>query len=214
MPPPIDITGRRFGRLTALHFVGSRLVGTQRKRVWRLRCDCGQEVDLVYSALLSGQTRSCGCLLRETITKHGGYKTKLYAVWHAMLMRCTSATDPSWPHYGGRGIAVCARWQDFALFREDMGPRPPGGTLERCDVDGPYSPDNCRWASPVEQANNRRNNRWLTIAGETLTLAQWARRAGITQGRLNYRLSHGWQPETAIAMQSDRSASNVMTKAK
>lgn len=149
-------------------------------------------------------TRSCGCLLRETITKHGGYKSPVYSVWHAMVTRCRSPNDPSWPDYGGRGIRVCDRWLDHGAFLADMGQRPPGHTLERIDVNGHYEPGNCRWATPMEQANNRRNNRLITYEGQTHTVAEWARRVGLTKGCLLHRLCVGWPIERALTQPADR----------
>jgi hypothetical protein len=207
-----DVTGARYGRLTAVRFVGSRRVGSQSKRFWLLRCDCGAEVERPYSAFASGTTSSCGCLLKQAITRHGGYMTPEYNVWHAMLERCRNPRNPAWDDYGGRGIAVCGRWQHFEAFRSDMGVRPPGGTLERIDVDGNYEPGNCRWASAQEQANNRRNNRVIAHAGAKRTLAEWARFAGISTSCLRHRLSSGWPMDAALAHSADRSASNVRTK--
>ncbi len=205
MPTARDVTGHRFGRLTAVRFLGNRRVGSQSKRFWLMRCDCGAERELAYSAFASGATASCGCLLRETITKHGASGTQTYRVWHAMIQRCRNPQDPSWADYGGRGITVCDRWRDYAVFMGDMGPRPRGATLEREDVDGGYSPENCRWATPREQANNRRTNRLVTYQGATRTLADWARAVGLRKGCLQQRIAAGWPVERALTQPADRS---------
>ena len=115
-----------------------------------------------------------------------------------MRQRCENPGSTQWPHYGGRGITVCARWQDFANFFADMGERPANCTLDRIDNDGPYSPENCRWATQKEQTNNRRRNRMITFGGETKTLQQWAERTGINHSTILMRFKLGWPVERAL----------------
>lgn len=178
----IDISGCRFGRLTAV----------DRSKTpyspWRCQCDCGNEVVVDIRALRSGNTKSCGCWQRQsasqTNTTHGRVNTATYHSWTNMLQRCTNPNNPWFPDYGGRGIMVCAQWRKFENFLADMGERPPGRTLEREDNNGNYEANNCRWASSLEQGRNKRNSRWVTYRGETLILAEWARRFNIDASTL------------------------------
>jgi hypothetical protein len=202
MRKPLDLTGRRFGHLLVQSFAGTRKVGSQSKRFWNCLCICGGTTEVSAGHLTQGNTTSCGC--RAGQWKHGEANTPVYRVWHSMLQRCRNQADPSFKNYGGRGISVCERWTSFISFCADMGPRPEGATLERDDVNGNYEPGNCRWATPIEQANNRRNNRPLTLNGETKTLAQWARYAGLTKQALRHRLESGWPLEEALRKGNSR----------
>lgn len=128
--------------------------------------------------------------------KHGhsrkGKPTPEYRTWTAMVARCHNERAPNYHKYGGRGIMVCERWRaSFAAFLADMGPRPPGTSIDRVNGNGGYGPDNCRWATPSQQNSNRRSARMLTINGATETLTEWARRAGISDTAMLYRVRRG-----------------------
>lgn len=120
-------------------------------------------------------------------------RTDAKAIWYSIISRCHRVKDRGYARYGGRGIEVCQRWRDsYDAFVEDMGPRPsPEHTLDRIDNDGGYNPLNCRWANYTEQANNKRNSFFLTHAGETLTVSQWAVRLGVTKSAILNRLKRG-----------------------
>jgi hypothetical protein len=124
--------------------------------------------------------------------------TPTWVKWRGMRARCLNPRTPGYAHYGGRGITVCERWDDFAAFRTDMGDSPPGMTLDRIDTNGNYEPGNCRWATPTTQTRNRRSTRMLTHRGETRPFAEWAEMHGIRQDTLDMRLRRGWDVERAL----------------
>lgn len=118
--------------------------------------------------------------------------------WQQMIARCYDPENYKYPSYGGRGIRVCDRWICFKLFAKDVGQRPDGMTLNRIDNDGPYSPENCEWATYYEQNQNRRDNNRVTFNGETHCVTEWARRLGVTREALRNRLSRGWSIDDAM----------------
>ncbi len=132
-------------------------------------------------------------------TIHGFCGTRVYRAWHEMHRRCEDETRPGFQNYGGRGITVCDRWDTFENFYADMGEPPEGTSIDRIDNDLGYSPDNCRWATKKEQNRNQRTNRLLTFQGETLPLAAWAERVGLTAGMIYLRLKKGWSVERALS---------------
>lgn len=213
----IDLTGQKFGRLTVIERTKNDPARAPR---WVCRCDCGNEKIVFGGHLRDGNVQSCGCLRREVVgarsaeiarrighdnTTHGMSKTRLYNIWHSMKSRCLNEKDGAYFRYGGRGITVCEEWlkfepfRDWALstgYREDL-------TIDRKDNDGPYSPDNCRWATAKEQANNRRyydQRKWVTCNGETKTLEEWAKIYNIDRATIQRRLKKGYSIEEAITM--------------
>lgn len=124
-----------------------------------------------------------------------------YRMWRGMHNRCYNSNVKCYKHYGGRGIVVDPRWhgkEGFFNFIADMGPKPEGASLDRIDNNGPYSPENCKWATQSEQANNKRNNRWITANGQTMTLAQWAKQLGCNPSNILYRIKSGMSEEQAV----------------
>jgi hypothetical protein len=197
----LDITGRRFGKLTAIYELPRE--GGRGPRRWMCRCDCGRERSARPTYLHSGTIRSCGCLLRETLLRrnqtHGKSGTPEYRAWCGMRERCRNPRLPAYRDYGGRGITVCPRWESFEAFLADMGPRPsPRHTLERINNDGPYAPRNCRWATRGEQCRNYRRNHHIEHQGRDMLLMAWAEEKGLRLHTLIVRLRRGWSVEQAL----------------
>ena len=122
----------------------------------------------------------------------------VYWTWAGMWQRCTNPKGPSYKNYGGRGIRVCQRWKSFQVFLADMGPRPPGMSLDRINNDGNYEPSNCRWTTQREQVRNRRFAKKITHDGETLHVSEWEARLGLAQGAIWHRLKRGWTVSRAL----------------
>ena len=182
--------GSVFGSLTVLDTPEEL---SARRRVL-CRCVCGSPVEVYETNLHSKRGWACACSSREALraanTTHGLNGSAEHRVWSGMKNRCENPRNRSFPGYGGRGITVCERWQDFANFLVDMGERPsPRHTIERKDNERGYEPGNCCWATPERQANNKRNNRVIEHAGRAMTMAAWAREIGLSADALERRLN-------------------------
>lgn len=201
-----NLTGQRYGRYTVISYAGKP---NGKHTMWQCRCDCGIVKLVDSSALSRGKVVSCGCYNQEKriqrTTVHGMSHTLTYSSWWNMINRCTRPHHRKYKFYGGRGIQVCDRWLNFENFFLDMGSRPSKAhTIDRIDPDGHYEPSNCRWASKLEQASNMRSNRRITFQGETLSMAEWARRMGLTYGTLEKRMRLKWSVADALTAPVDK----------
>ena len=202
MPKLIELTGLKFGRWTVLEFAGQ---DSMRKTYWMCRCDCGAVRKVGSRHLRGGNSRSCGCLTVDTgrqRIKHGhhrtGRQTPEYNTWCNMKRRCHDPKNHRYADWGGRGIVVCDKWKnDFAAFLADMGPKPPNGSLDRIDNDGPYAPENCRWTNAFEQRRNRRVDA-IAHKGKSMTVGEWARELGMWPSTIHRRLDAGWSVHRAL----------------
>lgn len=195
-----DLTGQTFGKLTVIERAGSDKHGNA---LWKCQCDCSEKniITVVSYDLINGHTKSCGCLKIERSTKHGQSQTRLHKIWTDMHTRCRNKNAPNYKRYGAENKTVCEEWKDFSNFykwskktgyKENL-------TIERINNDKGYSPDNCRWATKKEQANNRRTNHFLTYNGETHTITEWSEITGIKRYTLYYRINKlHWNAEKAL----------------
>lgn len=199
--PAKDLTGQKFGYLTAVARAGSS-DGVNRKALWLCRCECGTEVIRESQYLRTKhrtQPRSCGC--HHGNQTHSMSRTRPYRIWSNMRGRCLDEADKDWANYGGRGITVCDAWRDsFQRFWDDMQEGYDCAlTLGRVENDGPYSPGNCRWETPIQQSNNRRSNTVVATPLGTMTMSEAARAYGIKPVTLYARVGrYGWPLEKAL----------------
>lgn len=194
--------GLKFNRLTLLRLDVVR----NRRRYGLFLCDCGSQTVREVSSVVTLGVKSCGCLTKETAAAtgrlnatHGKSGSDEFMVWNKMLQRCSNPKATSYPHYGGRGIAVCERWRKFENFYADMGQRPSQKhSIERIDVNGNYEPANCKWATATEQARNTTKTVRIVVAGETKVLAQAVEESGINRTTVKSRMARGMTAEQAL----------------
>lgn len=200
MAKPKNYVGRRFGHLVVLRRTDTKVDGSYLREV---QCDCGKIFLDRMAHIQNGKNPSCGCIRKQKLiarnTSHGLSHLREYKLWKDMKGRCYRKNNKRYADYGGRGIQVCQEWRDdFMAFYRDMGECPDGLSLDRIDNDGDYCSENCRWATDLEQANNKRNNIILEFEGKALTITQWANELGIKRDTLAARYKIGWSVERML----------------
>lgn len=207
-----DLSGKRFNRLQVIARAENIAFANGRKRTaWVCRCDCGNECIVASISLKSGATASCGCLKAENNrakwTKHNKSRSRLYGVWCDMKKRCYNPMYKQYNDYGGRGILVCDEWlHDFSAFEKfalehgyDAEAKFGDCTIDRIDVNGNYSPENCRFVDMKTQNKNKRvTGHLLTYGKKTQNIAAWSRETGIHHVTICQRIMRGWTVEKAL----------------
>lgn len=207
MTPLKDLTGKRFGRLVAVRFDTIKNGVTR----WIFHCDCGTEKSIASNNVIIGTTQSCGCKRKDYFASmtnvkstHGccrnGSTIREYRIWNGLKQRCRNPKAREYKYYGAKGVKVCERWLSFENFISDMGICPDGLSIERINVNGDYEPSNCRWATPKEQANNRRNTPYLSLGDKTLPLMEWVAITGLTEDTIRQRKNKGWTDVAALTV--------------
>lgn len=198
----IDISGEKYGRLTAIKRLPKE---NDEKTKWLCKCDCGEVSEVNLSDLRAGKTKSCGCFRRELTSKmresHKKTDTRLYSIWSSMKTRCYNPKSESYPDYGGRGIKVCDKWkenfEEFYHWANKNGYR-EHLTLDRIENDENYCPENCRWATGLQQGRNKRNNIIIKINNSERLLLEWCEIFGIRYDIVYGRIRWGWNPIKAL----------------
>lgn len=200
---PIDLKGQVFTYLTVLDRDTDSGNGKKPIVKWLCQCKCGKIISVPGGQLRSSHTVSCGC--RKV--KHGfANKERLYQTWSNMRRRCNNPNNNRWEQYGGRGITICAEWDDYAAFRSWALSHGYNDALsiDRIDVDGNYCPANCRWVDSKTQANNVTRNRIIKYRGIKATMSEFAEQIGLSYSALQHRLDRGWSIDRIVSTQQRR----------
>lgn len=201
-----NLVGKRFERLKVIEKVKGKILKSGfEQQTYKCICDCGNETIVSYSALMTGNTKSCGCLFKEDLidrnTTHGMSSTKLYDVWKGMFQRCYNKYNKSYRYYGGKGIRICDEWKnDFQVFYEwaQLSGYKEGLEIDRIDGKGNYEPGNCKWSTRTEQMNNVSDNKIWEVNGVSHTQAEWSKLFDIDQDLVSGRLNAGWDLISAL----------------
>lgn len=200
----IDLKGKKYNRWTFIKHIGYGK--------WIAKCDCGTKKIVISKNITLGKSKSCGCYRSENHPRktHGMSETRLYSVWRNMINRCYLPCTDSYSIYGKRGIKVCTRWKNsFEKFYEDMGKTyKPELSIDRIDVNGNYSPKNCKWSNKYEQARNKRNSKLITFRNQTKTLSTWSEILGIKTSTIQTRIRAGWSIEDTLSKPINKSKRN------
>lgn len=194
-----DLTGQKFGRLTVVSYAGFKV-----RHCWLCECNCGNKIVTRGNSLKTGNTESCGCIGKERIIEcsrtHGMAHTAEYHIWLGIKKRCYNRNSQYYKDYGDRGIIVCDKWlESFLNFYEDMGERPSKlHSIERINNNGNYCSENCKWAIATEQANNKRNNRYITYQNRKMTVPQWSRELNVNPTSMYAKVYKGLSDDNII----------------
>lgn len=189
----IDLSGQQFGLWSVLDYAGASY--------WNCVCACGVARKVFGASLSKSKSLSCGCYAASQNTRHGLSRSKVYSVWEGMKFRCSNPSSTYWHRYGGRGIKVCDRWQNFENFYADVGDPPTTlHSLGRIDNEGNYTPENVRWETPEQQNHNKILNHKITINGVTKTLTQWAKENELKPSTVMSRVHYGWSDIDAVTL--------------
>ena len=194
--------GKKFGWLTVIEPINRENKNGNTQWYWRVKCKCGNEKIMLPYDLIKGKSMSCGCYAKsgaQVLRTHQESHTPLHNIWCGMNNRC----NPNHIHsrgYGKRGITVCDEWRDYTKFAEWARSHgyEEGLTIERIDVNGDYSPENCTWIPLGKQARNRRTTFWVEYQGRTMSLAEAAELSGLPYKQVHYRIKHGWSIDDAL----------------
>ena len=197
-----NLKGKRFGRLVVVSLNSI----DDGKAIWNCMCDCGKNIAVSRNSLISGNTKSCGCLHNEIIQKGTNYKhgltnTRIYKIWSGMKKRCNNPKDSNYKNYGAKNICVCNQWEnDFMNFYiwSIMNGYKDNLTIDRINNEGNYEPNNCRWVTQKEQTRNVRTNVKITIKGKTRLLTDWAKISGIDRRTISKRIQLGWKEDELL----------------
>ena len=197
----IDITGQKFGRLTAIEKTNKK---NSKGYLWYCKCDCGNICYTNSYRLRSGHTKSCGCITK----KHGFFGTRIYKIWDSMKQRCYNPKCDAYMNYGGRGITICDEWKNdfmsFCNWSMNNG-YSDNLTIDRIDVNGNYEPSNCRWADDIIQHNNTRKNPHFEYKGEIHTIPEWSRITGLNINTIKERIfKYHWSIEDSLTTPPDK----------
>lgn len=193
-----NFIGRKFGKLEVIKYVRTN---EKRKTIYMCKCDCGNYKEIKRNSLVTGHTKSCGCMERKGNLKHGQRKTKLYGTWLNIKDRCNNPNNSHFKYYGKKGIQICTEWaNDFSVFMEWSlsNGYSEGLTIERIDNNKGYEPSNCKWITTGEQARNRSITKLQNINGKEMSLAEIAREFNIKPSTIYSRYRRGKRNEDLL----------------
>lgn len=203
-----DLNGQRFGMLIVIERTESRRKASGGLvTYWNCKCDCGNKVKARADKLKLGKIVSCGCKVNDRNLKHGKSRTRLYNIYNGIIERCCNSKNPNYKNYGGRGIKICNEWlEDFMNFYNwaiDNGYQ-ENLSIDRIDVNGNYEPSNCRWATAIEQANNKRPYKLYEYKGEKRTLKSICKELKVSYTTIWKRINNGMSLEEALDVKQQK----------